>query len=166
MKYALGVLLALLVLGALVWWYIDSQPSGSDRQTAGLSENVSFKVLDSGMTAFEEPKRKNYAIYTVAAFSDFWKETHDDEPMPLVDFSKYYVIAVFAGTVPSEGYAIAVSRIRDDGDTRTVTVAITEPGELCPVVQEPTNPYQFVQVPFSEAMAFAHTDVRTTTDCR
>lgn len=85
--------------------------------------------------------------------------------MPSVDFSKSYVIAVFAGTEPTGGYSISVDKITDADGVRSVSVIIDEPGAECTVVEEITSPYQFVVVPFSDNQALSHTDVRVKKDC-
>jgi hypothetical protein len=172
MKYALGGLVAVILVAVFVWFYIDSRSTPTEvlnqSAAAGLAQDVDFKILDQGTGASGEPSRKNYAIYTSAAFTDFWNEAHvgEKKPMPLIDFNNNYVIAVFAGTVPTQGYAIAISKIREENGTRSVAVTITEPGEECNIIEEPTSPFQFVQVPLSDAAAFTHTDFRTRTNCR
>lgn len=130
-------------------------------------KEVSFKILDSGTNATEMTERKNYAIYEAGKFATFWKEAHGStgKAVPAVDFTKNYVIAVFAGTQPSGGYSISVSHITDVGTARSVAVTIEEPDASCTVIEEQTSPYQFVVVPITEAESLAHTDIVTKKAC-
>lgn len=130
-------------------------------------KDVSFTVVDQGDQAAGMPARKNYAIYDAGTFADFWKKEHatDGKKAPFVDFSKNYVIAVYAGTEPTGGYKIAVTKITDTANQRSVEVAITAPGGNCSVIEEQTSPYQFVVVPDSGIEALSHTDTQTTGNC-
>ncbi|MGE5541256.1 MAG: protease complex subunit PrcB family protein [Bacillota bacterium] len=166
-----GVCVLAVIIGA--WLFLTHPatrllvPPGVDTPQASESREVKFKVLDQGMNAKEITSRKNYAIYDASELADFWKKVHGDDgaPVPTVDFSKNYVIAVFAGTEPTGGYTISVDKIIDTGNTRSVSVVIGEPGAECTVIEEITSPYQLVVVPFSDAQALSHTDVRTKKDC-
>jgi hypothetical protein len=163
--------LALAVGGFLYWHTSLSQASlTAAGANAGASEgrNIPIKVLDQGENAFDMASRKNIAIYDPIAFADFWKKAHgtDGTPLPSIDFSKNYVIAVFAGTVPSSGYSIEVDKVTDEEDARSVAVLIEEPDASCRVIQEDRHPYQFVSVAFTDATALAHTDVRTKRPCQ
>lgn len=169
MKYALVVgVLALLVFGALAWFYFDFHNPANAYPVQQKTKEVKFKVIDEGALAPSEPSRKNYAIYDQSTFSDFWKETHGgtEKGMPIIDFTKNYIIGVFAGTVASGGYSIAVTGITDNGTMENVAVVINQPGDTCNVVEEQTSPYQFVSVPVTQTQAFTHADARNQTDCR
>jgi hypothetical protein len=113
-------------------------------------------------------ERKNFAIYDAGVFATFWKRAHGDDGThpPVIDFSKEYVIGVFAGTEPTGGYHIAVQKVTESGGARAVTVAIEKPGDNCSVVEEQTAPYQFVTVPFSPALALSHTDETVSKNCK
>jgi hypothetical protein len=161
--------LALLVGGLLYW-----RTAGTEQGTSAVAstralqgEDVSFRVLGKGDDAKAMPERKNYAIYDAIEFANFWKKAHGDDGkgIPLVDFSKNYVIAVFAGTVPSGGYSISVSKVTDTGNARSVAVVIEQPGEDCNIIQEETHPYQFIVVPSRDTEALSHTDILQRKAC-
>lgn len=157
------------VIAGGAWLYFHTQKAPVPTSTAAGTEQktttVAFKVLDQGETAKAVTQRKNYAIYDVAGFARFWKESRGSGTPPIVDFSKYDVIGVFAGTQPSSGYSIAVDKVLDTDGTRSVAVRITAPDESCTVVEEPTSPYQFVLVPHSDAQALSHTDIVVKKGC-
>lgn len=160
--------LALLVGGLIYWRNTGSVPAPTEEGIIAQPEEktVAFKVLDTGENAKGMPMRKNYAIYDAGEFSSFWKKAHgENAKVPLVDFTKNYVIAVFAGAVPSGGYSISVSKITETNDARSVAVVIEEPGEDCTVIEEETHPFQFVSVPFSDVEALSHTDIHEQKSC-
>lgn len=174
MKNALiigGLCIVLLALGAAFYFHASSPAEGTPATAsteAPAKAEVKFKVLGVGEHAETIVERKNYAIYDLAQYNEMWKRAHNDDgtKAPYVDFNTSYVIGVFAGRQPTAGYSIAVTRVTETGDARTVAVTIEEPGDGCNVIEEETSPYQFVVVPFSESMALAHTDVRSKKDCR
>jgi hypothetical protein len=167
-----GICLIVLAVGA--WLYFHPGNSVPAPSTSGASAstqtpketNVTFTVLGHGETAKAVTARKNYAIYDAAQFATFWNEAQGSGTPPAVDFSKNYVIGVFAGTEPSGGYSIEVSKVTDTGGARSVSVLISAPGTNCSVIEEQTSPYQFVLVPYSKAEALSHTDEVVKKSCQ
>lgn len=169
-----GICIVVLAAGlGLYWESMQTQKTAQSAVTASAStqqpaeKTIPFKVLDQGANAKGMPERKNYAIYDTREFATFWQQAHgnDGKPVPVVDFSKNYVIGIFAGTEPSGGYTIGVSRVTEAGTARSIAVVLQEPGDNCTVIEEQTSPYQFVSVPLSDADALAHTDAHVKTSC-
>lgn len=131
-------------------------------------KEISFTVLEQGDMAPGAKNRKNYAIYNQEELDSFWKLSHESETSkaPKVDFNKKYVLVVFAGTKPSTGYEIRVTKVKDTGALRTIEVAMIVPGEGCKTKEEKTSPYQFVAVPFDTVSQLSHTDIQKTADCK
>ncbi|MDB5189487.1 MAG: hypothetical protein JWL82_444 [Parcubacteria group bacterium] len=174
-KLLLAATACVVVLGIGVFLYFRTVssivPTASEpvaTVTTSKTKVIAFKVLDSGDVAKGMPERKNYAIYNATEFRNFWLKAHgtDGAPVPSVDFSKQYVIGVFAGSEPTGGYSISVSRITDSGTEQAVAIVIQEPGANCSQIEEETRPYQFVSVPLSEDEALSHTDERTKHQCK
>lgn len=130
-------------------------------------KEISFTVLDQGDMAPGAKNRKNYAIYTQEELDSFWKLSHasDTNKAPNVDFTKKYVLVVFAGQKPSTGYEIKVTKVKDTDKLRTIEVATIVPGEGCKTKEEKTSPYQFVAVPYDTLSDLSHTDIEKTADC-
>lgn len=130
------------------------------------SQAVQFNVLDTGTHAVGIAVRKNYAVYANEDFETLWEMARgvDGLPPPKIDFSKEYVIGVFAGQKPTGGNSIAVASVIDAGAVRTVAVTLTKPGSNCMVTQSLINPYQIVAVPLSDA-SLAHSDAEVITSC-
>ncbi len=137
-----------------------------DTAPAKVIQVVPFDDLDVGTHAAGVAVRKNYAAYSKEGLEKIWKIAHgtDGPPLPKVDFSKEYVIGIFAGQKSTGGNSIAVASVTDVGNVRTVTVALTKPGAGCMVTQSLTNPYQIVTVPFSDA-TLTHSDTEVITSC-
>lgn len=160
--------LALLIGGVVYWKSTDTALNvrGAIPTPENAGKEVSFKILSTGENAKSVTVRKNYAIYDAGEFASFWKKAHGaDAKVPSVDFTKNYVIAVFAGTVSSSGYSISVSKITDTESARSVAVVIEEPGEDCDVIEEQTHPFQFVSVEVTDVEALSHTDVWQKKTC-
>lgn len=131
-------------------------------------KDISFTVLEQGDMAPGAKNRKNYAIYNQDELDSFWKLSHvsDTSKAPKIDFNKKYVLVVFAGTKPSTGYEIKVTKVKDTEATRTIEVAMIVPGEGCKTKEEKTSPYQFVSVPYDSGVSLSHSDVTKTEDCK
>lgn len=67
-------------------------------------------------------------------------------PVPVVDFSRHQLLALFLGGRPNGCYGVEIRRVLDDGQRRTVVYAESEPGPtmLCSAVA--TSPMQIVRV--------------------
>ena len=131
-------------------------------------KEISFSVLDQGDMAPGAKNRKNYAIYNQEELDSFWNLSHesDTSKAPKIDFNKKYVLVVFAGTKPSTGYKIKVTKVLDMDTKRNVNIAMIVPGEGCKPKEEKTSPYQFVAVPYNTAIELSHKDVIEKVDCK
>lgn len=157
--FVLALCIVAILLGLFLFLYnpkaLTGKP-GNDQSaqvaTASLSATpVAFTVLEAGGNAQEAEERKNVAARDQESFDRLWKMAHGAEELaaPTIDFSKEYVIGVFAGRKPTGGYAIEVTDVQDLGDERTLTVTVTSPGETCVVTDALTSPYQLIRVPVS-----------------
>lgn len=172
-----SVALIAIAIGAGLYLYMPTQffsnsvPSAV--QPAGINTApaqtrvVTFRVLDTGTHAAGVSVQTNYAASSEEDFAKLWKMSHgtDGKTLPEIDFSKEYVMGVFAGQKPSGGYSVAVASVTDAGNTRTVAITLTSPGEGCMVTESLTNPYQIIAVPLSDA-SLAHTDTEVSTPCK
>lgn len=145
----------------------DAAPATVNNAPAQASQAILFNVLDTGTHAASVAVRKNYAVYAKEDFVKLWKMAHgtDGSPLPKVDFSKEYVIGIFAGEKSTGGNSIAVASVIDAGAVRTVAVTLTKSGADCMVTQSLMNPYQIVAVPLSDA-SLTHSDTEVATPCK
>ena len=162
----LGLALVAVVIGVLIFLYGRSAvPPFSPSAAAGdtpTAAAVPFTELARGAHS-TVTARANYLVTSPGQLAQLWKMVDAAGQAPLVDFSSDSVIAVFAGTEPTAGYAIAVSKVTD-GQVRLVTVTLTAPDSTCILAQSKTAPYQIVELP-KTALPLTHEDVATTTNC-
>jgi hypothetical protein len=158
---------------------VDTTPLGSASSTVTTTSTttvttatsttprpVAFRIVDTGTHAANVDRRKNVAVFSKTEYDNLWRSAKgvDAGAPPKVDFSKEYVIGVFAGTKPTGGYSIAVTSVIDAGTTRTLMVTISKPGEGCIVTQALTSPYQIIVVPKND-LSLANRDTETSTTC-
>lgn len=150
-------------IGAFVVFYGTKQaPAPAADMPARPGFSVPFTELAAGATS-SVTERKNYIITSSGGLRELWKLIGKDSEPPVIDFSKRAVIAIFAGTEPAAGYAIAVTKV-EDGEERIVTVTMTAPGITCLPAKTPTAPYQVIEVP-STTLPLSHQDALVTTSC-
>jgi hypothetical protein len=171
----LGAVLAAIVIGLGLYGAYSSdteqaQTTSTDQttQTPAQPQSVTFRVLDAGANAANADTRKNIAAYSKESLTQLWDIVYgsDATTPPQIDFSKEYVIGVFAGQQSTGGYSIAVSSVTDTGNTRNVAVTITKPGQNCFTTEALTNPYQIVVVPVTDATNLERKDSIVTTNCK
>lgn len=176
MLTVLGMSTAAILIGAALYVYGPSElretPILEETEASAIGanavlEDVSFEVLAEGVNSASISERKNYAVYTEADFARLWGMAYgDDAPaLPEIDFNRMYVIGVFAGEQSSGGHGINVSRVTDEGGTRTIAITLTAPGAGCVTTQALTSPFQLITVPTSSA-TLARTEQTVTTACQ
>ncbi len=172
-----GMCIAAIAVGAWLYLYGPTEFMGEAVETsapvvqeasaeaqAPKATDVPFTVIGHGSKAAGVHERKNYAVYTKEEYARIWKLTGSAEKMPTIDFTKAYVVVVFAGSRTTGGYAISVDKVLDTGDARSVHVLIEKPGVGCITTQSLTSPYQIIRVPFSGA-SLSHTDTEQDVPC-
>lgn len=175
MLIVLGISLAAIVVGAGLYFYGPSElretPVLNGTEASALSADqavpVSFAVLAEGTNASSVSERKNFAVYTEEDFARLWAMAYgtDGGTMPSIDFDTQYVIGVFAGEKSSGGHTIEVASVTDASSIRTVSMALTRPGEGCMVSQALTSPFQLISVPVSDR-ELARTETEVVTVCQ
>ena len=132
------------------------------------SAAVAVAVLARGTQASADIPRVNYLIESQKGLQRLWSVIYgtgtSTRPIPKVDFSKYQVLGVFAGTQPTGGYAISVSTVRDLAQKRMVNIIMTSPATSCTVTQARTTPYEILTVP-STTLPLTHKYTKITRSC-
>lgn len=70
--------------------------------------------------------------------------------IPVVDFTKNSVIAVFIGERPNGGFMVTIDSIIEGSKNITVNVTETTPGPKCMTTQALTRPFSLVKIPKTE----------------
>ena len=162
-----GVIVVSVAIGGLVFVYGGENFSGALPSEA-INNNpitavaVPFTELASG-TQSNISTRKNYLITSASELQKLWGMIDVEGNPPAVDFTKNTVAAIFAGTEPTTGYAIAVSKV-EDTNVRTVTVTLTKPGNSCVEGQLVTAPYVLIELS-KTSLRFTHEDQVATNEC-
>lgn len=163
------VLLAIVGSGALLWG-ISAPQSAPTRDaharadaTIATTTPVPFTVIATGEQSLVAT-RTNYVIATQDELDKVWRMADQAGVEPTVDFSKHFVLAVFAGEEPGARYSIAVTNVADTNTERMVSIELSSPGSNCAVTGTSTEPYQFVELS-ATTLAYAHRDTATTTGC-
>lgn len=93
---------------------------------------------------------RNLVIRDAGQFARVWKE-HQPQGMeaalPRVDFSRQDVVAVFAGSRPTGGFAVEIGRPQVRSGRAEIPVIIWKPGPGMMVTQAFTSPFAFQAVP-------------------
>ena len=161
-----GAIVVAIIIGVFVFLYGGSGVSNTSLSSA--NENrlaavaVPFIELAQGVQS-NISMRTNYLITSASQLEKLWKIVDTNDKIPNVDFTKNYIVAVFAGNEPTTDYAISVSKI-EDTDVRTVTVTLVKPGNNCLGKDLTTTPYNLVALP-KTSLPFTHEDQAATTDC-
>ena len=142
--------ICLMLLGGAVFFaaacannQVPDKKPGAGAQIKGEAaseNNIGETAMDwSGMYC----GKKEPEVITVddrAGWEGVWK-TISEKPAPEVDFSKYVVIAVFAGEKNTGGYSVEfLEPVTRDGK-KVIPYRIKSPGESLFTVQSLTQPY-------------------------
>lgn len=105
---------------------------------------MSFTTLARGASSqIEEPRTA--VVRTAAEWSKIWTEHGAMEKPPEVDFARSTVIAVFAGTRPTAGHSVEITRIEKEAAGLVVTYVERAPGPDQMAAQVLTSPFHIVR---------------------
>lgn len=163
-----GLAVGAVVVGAGIYFMygaalVSRTPNAAASAGTSATAGVAFSPLAAG-THSGVTSRVNYSITSPSELALLWKMTDAQGPVPSVDFATHSVIAVFAGTAPTGGYSVAISKIMDSEQSRTVVVTFVKPGGSCILPQVETAPYEIIAVPRT-ALPLTHTDTEQVTSC-
>jgi hypothetical protein len=92
---------------------------------------------------------RNIIVRDTATWQKLWKEHLGGRelPLPTVDFKKHDVVAVYAGSKNTGGYAIEITEIKRGKADAEVLAVLTKPGKGSIVTQAFTSPFALRAVP-------------------
>ncbi len=157
-----GLALAAVVLGG-TFLLFGSKEGADTIATPSPGRPIIFETLDEGASS-EVHMRVNYLISSEDQLVQLWRLIESRKTLPSIDFDQYAVVAVFAGNVPTGGYAISVSRVADTETARMVEVVLTHPGASCAPAAGESAPYQIIQVRKTD-LPHTHRDTEETVSC-
>ena len=118
--------------------------------------NIDFTTIARG-TDSSYPSARQMALRSSQRWSNVWQlHTYNTEPplpIPQVDFSRYSVVAVFAGEKPTGGYSVEIIKVETNGsqtkepEAIAISVRYRQPkaGEF--VTEALTYPYHMIRIP-------------------
>lgn len=129
--------------------------------------NIDFTTIARG-TDSSYPSANQTVLDNSEHWSNCWQlHTYDIEPpppVPPVDFSRYSVVAVFAGEKPTSGYSVEILKVETSGsqtqepEAIAISVRHRQPkaGEF--VTEALTYPYHIIMIPKIDAnkVVFKH----------
>lgn len=79
--------------------------------------------------------------------SEVYKNLDQMPRIPVVDFTKNSLIAVFIGNRSNGGFMVLIDSITEGSKSISVNVTETTPGKNCVVTEALTRPYSIVKIP-------------------
>ncbi len=111
-----------------------------DKKPGAGTQVIKESTMDWSGTYCSKKEPEVITVDSQSGWEDVWKMTSGD-PAPEVDFSKYGVVAVFAGEKNTGGYSVEfLEPVTRDGK-KIIPYRIKSPGESFFVIQSLTQPY-------------------------
>jgi len=115
---------------------------------AVTGQGSSIRTIDKGAQSNVDD-RLTASARTEAEWAALWKKHNYDKPAPAVDFSKEMIVAVFAGSRPTAGFAVDITSAAEREGRLVVSYRETKPGGGAITAQVLTSPYHIAAVPKS-----------------
>ena len=109
-------------------------------------------ILDGTYSAIEEKREvllNNNDDYQ-KLMTEVYKNLDQMPRIPVVDFNKNSVIAVFIGNRSNGGFMVSIDSITE-GKNLTVNITETTPGSNCMVTDAITRPFSLVKIPKTDS---------------
>ena len=138
------------ILSALTFVIFSCSDSGSS------NEKIPLEIVMDGTYAAIDAKKEVLITGNEeyqALMIEVYKNLDQMPRIPVVDFTKNSLVAVFLGSKPSGGYFAGIDNIMESSKTLEVNVTETTPGKNCMVSDVLTAPYVIVKIPKTEKKA-------------
>ena len=138
------ILTALFIISAV---YAGCSTQGNDEKKLPMEI-----ILDGTYSAIEDKREvllnNNEDFQKLMA--DVYKNLDQLPRIPVVDFNKNSVVAVFIGNRSNGGFMVSIDSITE-GKNLTVNITETTPGSTCMVTDAITRPFTLVKIPKTES---------------
>lgn len=119
----------------------EARPGGNE---------VFYDILGAGNQALAGSGSSYTLIGDDAGLREAWSNAHGSlltpPAVPVVDFSRETVLALFMGSQSTGGYGISLQRMSEEGGEIFADVRLTEPGPGDITSQALTSPWQMVRI--------------------
>ncbi len=117
----------------------------------GTFEPVEYQTIRHGsFTGYDADDFTGLVFTDNATWETFWEEhqsrQNPKDPVPPVNFSARFAVAVLMGEQPSGGYAINITAVEAKGNDYRVHYQETEPCDGCGAADVITNPVHIIRV--------------------
>ncbi|MCV2484246.1 protease complex subunit PrcB family protein [Flavobacterium sp. SH_e] len=145
-----------LMLGLFVAFGISACSISDDNSKyidCGANTNVEFSGFPFLCNYSVKTQPNNAAVAVVASqekMNELFTKHNNSCPVasdPTIDFTKQYLVALFAGVKPTNGYAIKITSIVENNCQIVVNYYEKSPATGETVTQNPTYPSDFVLIP-------------------
>lgn len=135
-----------LILPVFIAAFIISGCSNSGSDNTKLPLEI---VIDGTYSAVED--KREMLITTNDQYQSLMNEVYknlDQMPrIPVVDFNKNSVVAVFIGERSNGGYMVSIDSINESSKNIHVNIIESTPGPNCMTTQALTRPFTLVKIP-------------------
>jgi len=131
-------------------FFTSCQGSGSEES------KVAFEVIHNGSYSAITEKRElviNSDDEYQKLMIEVYKNLDQMPRIPVVDFKKNTLVAVFMAQKTSGGYMINIDSITESSKGLTVNVIESSPGKGCTVTDALSQPYEIVKIPKTKEKA-------------
>lgn len=106
-------------------------------------------VIDGTFSAIDERREVliNDNDKYQALMNDHYKNLDQMPRIPVVDFTKNSVVAVFIGPKNNGGFMVAIDSINEGSSSISVNISEISPGKNCVVTEAITKPFSIVKIP-------------------
>jgi hypothetical protein len=117
--------------------------------------NIDFTTIARGSDSGYQSASQIMVIDNSAQWIDLWQQhtsnTEPPPPVPQVDFTRYSVVAVFAGEQPTGGYSVEIVSVETSSSQTQEQLAINvehrQPSAGDFVTEALTYPYHMIRIP-------------------
>jgi PrcB C-terminal len=111
-----------------------------------LQAGLPMHSIDKGPNS-QIDSAKQVSARTADEWAKLWMQHAGGRTRPSVDFNKEVVAAVFLGSRSTAGYAVEITRVRQEGVALVVSYKETRPPPDSVAAQVLTSPFHIVAVP-------------------
>jgi len=124
--------------------------------TATAIRKAVFETVDKGFFSHYEgdDKQQIIEIYNKKEWKDFWEQhtkgIYPPPPLPIIDFTKYYVIVAMDEIRSRGGYALQIKEVKVDSSIENrpfdIIIQLIQPGSAVGTTAVITRPYHIIKV--------------------
>ena len=124
--------------------------------TATTIRKAVFETVDKGFYSHYEGDNRQQIIeiYNKSKWKTFWEQhtkgIYPQPPLPIIDFTKYYVIVAMDEIRSSGGYALEIKEVKVDSAIENrpfnIVIQLSQPGSATATTAAITRPYHIIKV--------------------